>query len=58
VRGDGDVGGAVDLGRLKGNIGNQQYAVPEGVDVAAGATVVIWCRAFSVNFAQADLRAS
>lgn len=58
VRGDGDVDNGVDLGRLKGNIGNQQYTVPDGVDVAARATVVIWCRAFSVSFAQADLLAS
>lgn len=58
VRGDGDVDDVVDLGRLKGNIGNQQYAVPDGVDLAAYSTVVIWCRAFSVSFAQADLRPS
>jgi hypothetical protein len=58
VRVDGDVDDAVDLGRLKGNIGNQQYTVPTGVDIPTSSTVVIWCRAFSVNFAQADLRAS
>ena len=58
LRGDGDVHGAVDLGRLKGNVGNQQYKVRDDVDIAAYSTVVIWCRAFSVSFAQADLRAS
>jgi Electron transfer DM13 len=58
VRSDGDVSDPVDLGRLKGNIGNQQYAIPDGTDVAAYSTVVIWCRAFSVSFAQADLAAS
>lgn len=56
VNGDGDVKDPVDLGRLKGNIGNQQYTVPEGVD-PAGYTVVIWCRAFSVAFTQAELKA-
>lgn len=58
VRGDGDVHDTVDLGRLKGNIGNQQYEIPEGTDTTVYSTVVIWCRAFSVSFAQADLRAS
>lgn len=56
VNGDGDVKDTVDLGRLKGNIGNQQYDLPEGTDVSAYSTVVIWCRAFSVSFTQADLR--
>ena len=58
VQSDGDVDDVVDLGRLKGNVGNQQYAIPEGTDLTAYSTVVIWCRAFSVSFAQAELRAS
>jgi hypothetical protein len=44
-----------DLGALKGNIGNQQYEIPRGVDLERLSTVVIWCRAFSVNFARAPL---
>jgi hypothetical protein len=53
VPGDGSsVRGSVDLGALKGNKGNQQYAVP--ADAPAGA-VVIWCRAFSVAFGSATL---
>jgi hypothetical protein len=50
-----DVGDAVDLGALKGNKGDQQYEIPRGVDVARHATVIIWCRAFSVLFARAHL---
>ena len=44
-----------DLGALKGNQGNQQYELPSGVDLERYSTVVIWCRAFSVNFARAPL---
>ena len=55
VTGDGDVTDTIDLGRLKGNVGNQQYEIPDGTDIARYSTVVIWCRAFTVSFAQADL---
>lgn len=44
-----------DLGALKGNRGNQQYDLPRGIDLDRSHTVVIWCRAFSVNFARAPL---
>jgi len=47
-----------DLGGLKGNVGDQQYEVPKGVDVAKYDTVVIWCRAFSSGIAQAPLKRS
>lgn len=46
--------GGRDLGALKGNRGDQQYRVPAGVAVE-GARVVIWCRAFSVEFGSARL---
>jgi hypothetical protein len=51
---DGGAGGAVDLGALKGNRGDQQYAIPDGVGIA-GRTVLIWCRAFSAPFGSARL---
>jgi hypothetical protein len=54
--GAGDIGDHKDLGALKGNIGNQQYEIPAGLDLGRYRRVVIWCRAFSVNFARAGLR--
>jgi hypothetical protein len=51
---DGGAAGAVDLGALKGNRGDQQYAVPAGIRIS-GRTVVIWCRAFSAPFGSARL---
>lgn len=52
---NGSVEGFVDLGVLKGNIGDQQYDVPDGVDAGAGWRVVVWCRAFAVTFTEALL---
>jgi Electron transfer DM13 len=51
---DGGAKGAIDLGALKGNRGDQQYRLPSSAQVS-GATVVIWCRAFSVPFGSARL---
>jgi hypothetical protein len=51
---ESDVDDYEDLGALKGNKGNQQYELPKGAPVE-GASVVIWCRAFSVAFASAAL---
>ncbi len=54
---EGQVDDVVDLGGLKGNVGNQQYEIPAEVDLGRYATAVVWCRAFSVLFARAPLRA-
>lgn len=45
----------VDLGVLKGNIGDQNYEIPVGVDLSVYDTVVVWCVRFSSPFAAADL---
>ena len=49
---DGDF---VNLGRLKGNVGEQNYEIPVDVDLAEFDTVVVWCDRFSVAFTAADL---
>lgn len=48
--------GAVDLGRLKGNRGNQNYAIPASVDLSKFRSAVIWCRRFVVGFGAAPIR--
>jgi hypothetical protein len=45
----------VDLGKLKGNKGNQNYSVPPGVDVSRFRSAVIWCKRFAVGFGVAPL---
>lgn len=52
---DGYVDGAVELGPLKADTGNQNYDVPVGVDPAGAGSVVIWCKQFAVLFATAPL---
>lgn len=56
ARDESEVDDFKDLGALKGNKGDQQYELPRGLDLDRYSTVVIWCRAFSVNFARAVLR--
>jgi hypothetical protein len=55
ARDESEVDDFEDLGALKGNKGNQQYVLPRGLDLDRYSTVVVWCRAFSVNFARAPL---
>jgi hypothetical protein len=54
ARDESEVKSFADLGGLKGNIGDQQYDIPAKADLR-GRTVVVWCRAFSVDFARAEL---
>jgi hypothetical protein len=44
-----------ELGELKGNIGDQNYTIPAGVDLDRFGTAVIWCERFSVAFGAAPL---
>ncbi|MFJ8083276.1 DM13 domain-containing protein [Streptomyces sp. NPDC096205] len=47
--------GAVELGELKGNLGDQNYTVPAGTDLSGFRSAVLWCKRFSVSFGAADL---
>ena len=42
--------GFVDLGAIKGNIGDQNYALGSDLDLAKYHAVSICCKRFSVNF--------
>ena len=49
------VGDFIDLGDLKGNIGAQNYVVPDGIDLDRYNTVSVWCVRFRVVFGTAEL---
>ncbi|MEM8815714.1 MAG: DM13 domain-containing protein [Pseudomonadota bacterium] len=48
-------GGYISLGKLKGNVGNQNYVVPANIDTAEYKSVVVWCELFGVLFSPAPL---
>lgn len=50
-----DDGEYAELGELKGNIGDQNYAVPSAVDLDRLRSVSIWCDRFNVSFGAAEL---
>lgn len=52
-----DDGEYAELGRLKGNHGDQVYRLDAGVDPAAFRSVSIWCKRFAVSFGAAELTA-
>jgi hypothetical protein len=57
IRSTADMQGVtfVDLGRIRAFQGSQRYAIPEGSDVKAFQSVVIWCKQFGVLISPADL---
>lgn len=55
---DADDAEYLDLGELKGNIGDQNYELAADVDLSKYRSVVIWCRRFSVGFAVAPISVS
>jgi len=50
--------GYVDVAKLKGNMGSQNYELPKDLDLAKYRAVTIWCNRFSVNFGTAPLTPS
>jgi len=48
--------GFVELGKLKGTEGAQNYDIPAGVDLDKYRAVTIWCARFGVNFGTAPLK--
>ena len=57
-RKDLESGSYVDLDKLKGNIGNQNYTLPKELDPARYKSVVIYCLPFHVVFSTATLTKS
>lgn len=45
-----------EVGLLKGNVGAQNYELPQGFDSTRFDEAYVWCRAFSVPFAKARLQ--
>jgi len=45
-----------DLGKLKGNRGNQKYTIPRSVDLRRYNTVIFWCVPFTQTLGRADLK--
>ncbi|REE97629.1 DM13 domain-containing protein [Thermomonospora umbrina] len=52
-----DDGAYVELGKLKGNKGNQNYEIPASADLGKLKSVTIWCKRFHVSFGAAALNA-
>lgn len=50
--------GYVELGSLKGNVGDQNYEIPADINIADYHSVTIWCKRFGVNFGTAPLAAA
>ena len=56
ARGDGQIPKDYkDLGKLKGNKGNQQYRIPGSVDLRRYRSVIFWCVPFTQTLARANL---
>lgn len=50
-----DDGEYLSLGKLKATQGDQNYEIPEGVDLSRFSSMSIWCVRFAVSFGAAEL---
>ena len=53
--GDVFADGAIELSEIRATRGNVNYEVPADVDPSTFRAAVIWCKAFAVLFAHAEL---
>lgn len=53
-----DLAGYVELGALKGNIGDQNYEIPADLDISRYGSVMVYCNPFHVVFTVATLNAA
>jgi hypothetical protein len=51
-----ELGDYLDLGSLKGNVGNQNYEIPADVDLSQYGSIVIYCKPFHVIFSVATFQ--
>ena len=52
---DKDASEFINLGKLKANSGNQNYEIPNAVNLVEYNQVLIWCKAFGVLFGSAEI---
>ena len=50
-----DDGEYFSLGKLQGNLGDQNYLIPEDLDLERFSSMSIWCVRFAVSFGAAEL---
>ena len=53
--GPDEIDDRIELGSLKGNVGDQQYEIPADADLNRYGTVVLYCTPFTVRIAVAPL---
>ena len=49
-------GASLDLGRLKGNVGDQNYFLPDDHDLSVYQSAVVFCVRFNTTITVARLR--